>query len=136
MFLDALLFKYARDRMEADGRPIEHSQHLLCGRGFWQIGDPPWLVRMERLGFRCAGAPSFFIEQDWAPLPAIHDEAGRPISNLDYNRAFGLPGRYQGTTPPPDPASLHLPAAPAGSDPPGPGSARQLQYFQTLFPFT
>ena len=137
VFLDALLFKYARDRMEAEGRPIEHSQHLLCGRGFWQIGDPPWLVRMERLGFSLRwGAESFFIEQDWAPLPAIHDEAGRPISNLDYNRSFGLPGRYQGTTPPPDPAGLHLPArvpevVRLAQDP-----RAKLQYFQTLFPFT
>lgn len=137
LFLDALLLKYARDRMAAEGRPIEHSQYLLCGRGFWQIGDPPWLVRMERLGFSLRwGAESFFIEQDWAPLPAIHDEAGRPIANLDYNRSFGLPQRYQSAPPPADPWGLHLlervpEVIRLAQDP-----RAKLQYFQTMFHFT
>ena len=135
-FLDALLAKYARDRMVASGSPIEHSQHLLCGRGFWQIGDPPWLVRMERLGFELRlGAESFFVERDWAPLPPIHDAAGRCISNLDYNRSFGLPERYQGTSPA-RPSPFHvLERVPEvirlAQDP-----RAKLQYFQAMFHFT
>ncbi len=136
VFLDALLSKYARDRMVAAGSPIEHSQFLLCGRGFWQIGDPPWLVRMERLGFELRwGAESFFIEHDWAPLPAIHDAEGRGISNLDYNRSFRLPERYQATTP--ERASpFHLlervPEVIRLSQDP----RAKLQYFQAMLSFT
>jgi GNAT superfamily N-acetyltransferase len=136
VLLDALLSKYARDRMERDGKPIEHSQFLLCGRGFWQIGDPPWLVRMERLGFDLRwGAESFFIEHDWAPLPAIHDDAGRVIGNLDYNRSFRLPDRYQGTSPE-RPSQFHLlervPEVIRLSQDP----RAKLQYFQAMFHFT
>lgn len=137
IFLDALLSKYARDRMVANGHRIEHSQYLLCGRGFWQIGDPPWLVRMERLGFELRwGAESFFIEQDWAPLPAIHDDQGRAISNLDYNRSFGLPARYQDGQQPARPSQFHvLDRIPEvirlAQDP-----RAKLQYFQTMFHFT
>jgi hypothetical protein len=135
-FLDALLAKYARDRMVANGHPIEHSQHLLCGRGFWQIGDPPWLVRMERLGFDLRwGAESFFIEHDWAPLPEIHDDHGRAITNLDYNRSFRLPERYQGTAPE-RPSPFHLlervpEVIRLAQDP-----RAKLQYFQAMFHFT
>ncbi len=94
--LDKILEKYAKDHIDEHQRAIEHSQHLLCGRGFWQIGDPPWLPRMEKLGFRLRrGAESFFIEHDWARLPAIFDhETGEPISNVAYNTSYGLPQRY------------------------------------------
>ena len=136
VFLDALLAKYARDRMVANGSPIEHSQYLLCGRGFWQIGDPPWLVRMERLGFELRwGAESFFLEHDWAPLPPIHDGDGRAIGNLEYNRSFGLPERYQNAKPA-RPSELHLleripEVIRLAQDP-----RAKLQYFQTMFHFT
>jgi hypothetical protein len=73
-------------------RPL-HSQHLLCGRGFWQVGDPPWKSRMTKIGFYLrGGAESFFIEQPWAPLPPIsYDKgAGPVISNENYNATFGL----------------------------------------------
>jgi hypothetical protein len=134
-FLDALLSKYARDRIVATGKPIEHSQYLLCGRGFWQIGDPPWLVRMERLGFQLRwGAESFFIEHDWAPLPEIHDGDGRVITNLDYNRSFGLPERYRDAQPQ-RPSPFHLldrvPEVMRLSQ----DSRAKLQYFQTMFDF-
>jgi hypothetical protein len=130
-----LFEKYARDRMVRDGHPIEHSQHLLCGRGFWQIGDPPWLVRMERLGFDLRwGAENFFIEHDWSPLPAIHDGQGRPISNLDYNRSFGLPDRYRDAKPA-RPSVFHLlervPEVMSLAQNP----RAKLQYFQTMCPF-
>ncbi|MFT3698722.1 MAG: hypothetical protein QM831_36585 [Kofleriaceae bacterium] len=134
LFLDGLLAKYARDRMVATNAPIEHSQHLLCGRGFWQIGDPPWLVRMQRLGFELRrGAESFFIEHPWAPLPVIHDHVGRVISNLEYNRSFELPARYDA---PRMPSPLHLdhriPEVIALAQDP----RAKLQYFQTMFSFT
>jgi hypothetical protein len=131
--LDAIREKYAKNHLEAHRRPIEHSQYLLCGRGFWQIGDPPWLSRMEKLGFYLRqGAESFFIERDWAPLPPIFAN-GQPISNLDYNQSFGLPQRYQAATPPS--GAHHLPqripeVVRLSQDP-----RAKLQYFQTLFDF-
>jgi GNAT superfamily N-acetyltransferase len=133
--LDAIVTKYAKDHIEAHGRAIEHSQFLLCGRGFWQIGDPPWLSRMEKLGFYLRkGAESFFIEHDWAPLPPIY-EAGRQVSNLEYNQSFGLPQRYQNRELSSDARAQHLPqripeVVRLAQDP-----RAKLQYFQTMFDF-
>lgn len=105
LLLDAIRTHYARDHLRAHDRRVGHAQHLLCGRGFWQIGDPPWLARMERLGFFLRrGAESFFLEHPWAPLPKIVDsKTGAEVTNLAFNSAYGLPGRY---LPPPDPAQL------------------------------
>ncbi|MCB9748468.1 MAG: hypothetical protein H6713_00535 [Myxococcales bacterium] len=132
--LDAIVRKYSRDHLEARGAPIEHSQHLLCGRGFWQIGDPPWLSRMQALGFYLRwGGESFFLERDWAPLPPIY-EGARRITNLEYNRAFGLPQRYEGRAPPASGAAHLLDRVPEvirlARDP-----RAKLQYFQTMFDF-
>jgi GNAT superfamily N-acetyltransferase len=133
--LAAIVGKYAKDDIDARGAPIEHSQHLLCGRGLWQIGDPPWLARMEKLGFYLRwGAESFFIEHDWAPLPPTFDR-GRPLSNREYNRSFGLPHRYQEGRSPPA-SSEHLldrvdTVVSLSQDP-----RAKLQYFQTMFDFT
>jgi GNAT superfamily N-acetyltransferase len=94
--LAAIVEKYSRNDIEARGAPIEHSQYLLCGRGLWQIGDPPWLARMEKLGFYLRwGAESFFIEHDWAPLPPIFDRGrGSPTSTTtDPSACRALPGR-------------------------------------------
>jgi len=129
--LDAIVSKYSKDDIEARGASIEHSQHLLCGRGFWQIGDPPWL---SRLGFYLRwGSESFFIEHDWAPLPPIFDH-GRTTSNLEYNRAFGLPLRYEAGRPPPQSTEHILDRVPTvirlSQDP-----RAKLQYFQTMFDF-
>ena len=132
--LAAIVEKYSRDDIQARGARIEHSQYLLCGRGLWQVGDPPWLSRMEKLGFYLRwGAESFFIEHDWAPLPPTFDR-GRRISNLEYNRSFGLPRRYEeGRTPPA--SSEHLldrvdAVIRLAQDP-----RAKLQYFQTMFDF-
>lgn len=131
--LDAILEKYARDYIEAHNLAIEHSQHLLCGRGFWQVGDPPWLSRMQKLGFYLRrGAESFFIEHDWAPLPAIYAN-GERISNRSYNRSFRLPDRYReldGVV-----SGEHLDeripeVIRLAEDP-----RAKLQYFQTMFDF-
>jgi len=132
--LDAIQNKYANDTMEARGLAIEHCQHLLCGRGFWQVGDPPWLPRMEKLGFYLRwGAESFFIEQDWAPLPPVFAH-GEPISNLEYNRSFGLPQRYRNAEPPND-STVHLPQRIAEVTRLSQDPRAKLQYFQTLFDF-
>lgn len=134
LLLDAILEKYAKDHIEARGGVIEHSQYLLCGRGLWQIGDPPWLSRMEKLGFRLRwGAESFFIEHDWAPLPPVV-VGGRRLSNVEYNLSFGLPQRYQGAARPPG-EPHHLPqripeVVRLATDP-----RAKLQYFQTMFDF-
>ncbi|HRI07456.1 MAG TPA: hypothetical protein PKW35_06545 [Nannocystaceae bacterium] len=132
--LDAIVAKYARDHLQSVGAPIEHSQHLLCGRGFWQIGDPPWLSRMLRLGFYLRwGAESFFIEHEWAPLPPIF-EGGRRLQNPEYNASFGLPRRYlEGDTPAPSTEHLldRVPEVIRLARDPG----AKLQYFQTMFDF-
>ena len=132
--LDAIVEKYAKDDIEARGASIEHSQHLLCGRGLWQIGDPPWLSRMEKLGFYLRwGAESFFIEHDWAPLPPIFDH-GRTTSNVEYNHTFGLPRRYEAGRPPPQSTEHILDRVPTvirlSQDP-----RAKLQYFQTMCDF-
>ncbi|MBK7827130.1 hypothetical protein [Nannocystis sp.] len=132
--LAAIVEKYARNAIEARGGSIEHSQYLLCGRGLWQIGDPPWLSRMEKLGFYLRwGAESFFIEHDWAPLPPTFDR-GQRISNLDYNRSFGLPRRYEEGRAPPASTEHILDRVDAvvrlSQDP-----RAKLQYFQTMFDF-
>lgn len=135
LLLDTIVLKYSRDFMEANELAIEHSQHLLCGRGFWQIGDPPWLTRMERLDFYLRwGAESFFIEHDWAPLPTIYDKSGVAIPNVEYNNSYGLPERYQSGAPHPGtdehliervPEMIEMSANPRA----------KLQYFQTMFDF-
>ena len=132
--LAAIVEKYSRVDIAARGASVEHSQHLLCGRGFWQVGDPPWLSRMERLGFYLRwGAESFFVEHDWAPLPPIFAR-DRRISNVDYNRSFGLPSRYQEGRPPPASTEHLLDRVDAvirlAQDP-----RAKLQYFQTMFDF-
>lgn len=134
--LAKIVENYARDHLVGHGLPVKHSQHLLCGRGLWQIGDPPWLERMQRLGFYLRrGAESFFLEHDWAPLPALRSpQTGEVISNLAYNRSFGLPDRY--LEPPPAhgsdedlpdrvPEVIRLSQHPAA----------KLQYVQTMFDF-
>ncbi len=132
--LAAIVSKYAKNDLEARGAAIEHSQYLLCGKGLWQIGDPPWLSRMEKLGFYLRqGAESFFVERDWAPLPPTYAR-GQRISNLEYNRSFGLPQRYLGGTPPAR-AKEHLldrveSVVRLSQDP-----RAKLQYFQTMFDF-
>jgi GNAT superfamily N-acetyltransferase len=133
--LAAIVDKYARDDLERRGARVEHSQYLLCGRGFWQVGDPPWLARMEKLGFYLRwGAESFFIERDWAPLPAIHDAHGQRVSNLEYAQSFGLPRRYEQDQAP-RPSREHLldrvpEVIRLAQDP-----RAKLQYFQTMFDF-
>lgn len=134
LILDTILVKYARDYIEAHGLPIEHSQHLLCGKGYWQIGDPPWLERIERLEFKLRwGAESFFIEHDWAPLTPSHDADGAPIPNPQYNASFGLPARYMDAQPPPGDEHLieRVPEIIRLSQQPN----AKLQYFQAMYDF-
>jgi GNAT superfamily N-acetyltransferase len=134
LLLDSILRYYARDFIDGHGLPVVHSQFLLCGRGFWQIGDPPWLNRMQKLGFyRRWGAESFFIEHDWAPLPPVVVD-GRTIDNVTYNHTYGLPGCYAaGSQPPPSDEHLmdRVPEVLRLADDP----RAKLQYFQAMFDF-
>ena len=135
--LDRIVTHYAKDHLDQHGREVPHSQHMLCGKGLWQIGDPPWLPRMEKLGFRRRwGAESFFIEHDWAPLPPIVDrETGKPISNVAYNESYGLPERYVSSKPTGDASQYLMDRVPEvirlSRDP-----RAKLQYFQAMFDFT
>lgn len=108
LFLDNIVKHYSKNALALDNKEPIHSQHLLCGNGFWQIGDPPWLIKMERLGFKLrSGAESFFIEHDWAPLEPIYQD-GKVISNIEYNQSFGLPDKYQVPFMYPDKQEEHL----------------------------
>jgi GNAT superfamily N-acetyltransferase len=134
LLLDSILRYYARDYLDQYSLPVVHSQHLLCGRGFWQIGDPPWLARMKRLGFyRRWGAESFFIEQAWAPLPPTVMN-GQRVDNQSYDRLFGFPACYA-TTETPHPSEEHLfdrvPEVLRLAQAPH----AKLQYYQALFDF-
>lgn len=134
-FLDGIIKYYSRDHIALHKNKIEHSQHLLCGRGFWQIGDPPWLAKMESLGFyRRAGAESFFIEHDWAPLQKVIWD-GCPISNTAYNKHFGMPDIYISGAEFSNKTDQHLwnriPKVVALSNDP----RAKLQYFQAMHNF-
>lgn len=124
---------YSRDHILAHDNKIEHSQYLLCGRGFWQIGDPPWLIKMKALGFYLrGGAESFFIEHDWSPLLPIF-EGDKRISNAEYNSSFGLPDKYNNFQP--DAHEHHLleripEVVKLSKDP-----KAKLQYFQAMYNF-
>lgn len=134
VFLDSIVKHYARDHIQLHHAPILHSQHLLCGRGFWQIGDPPWLPKMQKLGFyRRAGAESFFIEHDWAPLPPIYF-LGQKISNVAYNHSFDMPDIYEDAYPS-ESTDQHLmdripEVVRLSKDP-----RAKLQYFQAMYNF-
>lgn len=140
-FLENIVEYYSREHILLHNNRIEHSQHLLCGKGLWQIGDPPWLVKMKALGFFLrGGAESFFIEHDWAPLPPIYQD-GKVISNIEYNHSFGLPEMYKNYHPPSfSPLSMYSPDAylrdripeviRLSNDP-----KAKLQYFQAMFNF-
>lgn len=134
-FLDNIVKFYSRDHIEKHGSPIAHSQYLLCGRGFWQIGDPPWMPKMKALGFYLrAGAESFFIEHDWAPLAPIFDAEGKQISNVAYNESYGLPKLYDDFTPSPSTDQHLLDRVPVVKQLAQNPKAK-LQYFQVMFNF-
>ncbi len=75
--------------------PPTHAQPMLPGIGFWQIGDPPWLERMGRLGFfPRLGAESFHMDCDWDPLIPTLDAQGEARDHVSYNRDFGIQDIY------------------------------------------
>lgn len=137
-FLQNIVRYYSREVLDGDGGRAEcsiiHSQYLLCGRGFWQIGDPPWMARMKKLGFyRRWGAESFFIEHEWAPLPAVII-GERRIDNLTYNRMYDMPvcyGNDQVAHPSDDHMFERVPEVIRLAQDPN----AKLQYFQAMFDF-
>lgn len=134
LFLQSIVRYYSRDVLDTNNLPIVHSQYLLCGKGFWQIGDPPWLARMSKLGFfRRWGAESFFIEHDWAPLPETVMD-GQVVSNVDYNQRFKMPECYQGEHEP-YPSDEHLMDRVEEMCRLAQQPHAKLQYFQAMFNF-
>lgn len=71
-----------------------HSQPLICGEGLFQIADPSWLPYMLDIGFKVRyGAETYYVDHEWSPLaPVIMD--GDVISNINYNKHFGMPNVY------------------------------------------
>jgi len=125
---------YSRDHLLLNNDSIVHSQHLLCGQGFWQIGDPPWLVKMRALGFYLReGAENFFIERDWAPLtPIVLD--GKTISNIEYNQSYGLPQKYLESHQPKE-SPHHMPERIPEVIKMSQSPKYKLQYFQAMYDF-
>ena len=131
--LDGIARHYAAVSLASRGGDPEHGQALLAGRGFWQVGDPPWLPKMAALGFfRRAGAESFFVERPWSPLPPLR-KAGRKVGNLEYTHALGLPELYERFTPFPSDEHLlgRIPEVVRLSQDP----QAKLQYFQVMRDF-
>jgi len=136
-FLENIRRYYANDVLAASERPDPiHSQSLLCGIGFWQIGDPPWMERMKKLGFyRRWGAESFFVEHDWAPLPQTVMD-GKVVDNLAYNRLFGMPDCYApGQERHRHPSDEHLQERVAEVVRLAQNPRYKLQYYQAMFGF-
>jgi hypothetical protein len=95
LMLESIIQNYSKEYIEATEAKVTHSQRLLCGRGFWQIGDPPWLARMSKLGFKQRlGCETFHVETDWDPLIPTLDKDGRKIEHVPYNQSFGMPQLY------------------------------------------
>lgn len=133
--LDTIHRHYSEVYLSARGLQPQHSQPLLAGRGFWQLGDPPWLVKMRKLGFYLrAGAESFFIDQAELPLPDIFAPDGQRIAHTTYNAAFGLPQLYDDVQALP-PSAEHLRERIARVQALARSGRAKLQYFQTLFDF-
>lgn len=132
-FLENIVKYYSRDYIQTHQLKIEHAQHLLCGRGFWQVGDPPWLPKMKSLGFYLrAGAESFFMEHDWCRLAPMY-EGSQQISNVAYNASYGLPAIYDSWQP--NHSTHHLTERiPEVCKLSEAGNAK-LQYFQAMFDF-
>ncbi len=133
LLIGAIKRYYSRDYLDAYDHEIEHSQHLLCGKGFWQVGDPPWLPKMQALGFYLrGGAESFFLENDWHTLrPVIKDS--KAISNIEYNQSYGLPKIYENWVPAKSDEHLvdRVPEVIKMSQDP----KAKLQYFQAMYNF-
>ena len=104
---------------------------LISGRGFWQLADPPWLEKMQPLGFYLrAGAESFFIDQEWNRLPPNFLNA-QQLSNVEYNAAFGLPNIYANWQPTIGREDLRQRLEEVGRL--AVAENAKLQYFQLLF---
>jgi hypothetical protein len=156
LMIEGLLENYSREYLQDKGLIPPHSQRLLCGKGFWQIGDPPWLARMGSLGFiPRLGAESFHVDVEWDPLIPTYDRENNRLDHVAYNRSFGLPQMYldllEGRPSPYRRVYEELLRAHETGSPPPPGehmperistvidlalSGRaKIQYFQLLFPF-
>lgn len=95
LMIEAIVENYSRRYLTSTNALPPHSQRLLCGDGFWQIGDPPWLARMTSLGFMPRlGAESFHLDVDWMPLIPTYDLSGQVLDHVTYNRKFGVPQIY------------------------------------------
>lgn len=149
LMIQEIVKNYSRDYIQATNGKVIHSQRLLCGKGFWQIGDPPWLERMGHLGFfPRLGCETFHYNVDWDPLIPTYDNNGKIIEHVPYNKSFGLPDMYiqllEGKDSPyqhiyeealNSPSSVHLiHRIPAVIELAKSGKAK-LQFFQLLFPF-
>lgn len=156
ILIDEIVKNYSRDHLTRNDILPAHSQRLLCGKGFWQIGDPPWLPRMSRLGFvPRLGAESFHIDTDWDPLIPTYNRDGKELHHREYNASFGLPQMYEkllagedspytglynsamlahktGLTPPP---GDHMPERIAKVVELAKSGRAKFQYFQLLFTF-
>ncbi len=134
--LHGIVQNYSRDHLLKYGIDPCHSQHLLCGKGLWQIGDPPWLTKMEKLGFWLrAGAESFFIDNEWAPLDPIY-HFGEKVENVSYNEKYGLTSRYSINDFSRVDPSVHLLKRVGHVKRLAQSSQAKLQYFQACFHFT
>jgi len=149
LMIREIVKNYSREYIHMAGGAVEHSQRLLCGKGFWQIGDPPWLSRMGKLGFiPRLGCETFHTDVDWDPLAPTYDKDGKVIDHVSYNQSFGLPQMYVKLFEGQDSPYRHIYEVALKSQSGdhlleriptvielGKSGKAKLQYFQLLFPF-
>lgn len=150
MMIQQIIKNYSLEYICSTGSKVQHSQRLICGSGLWQIGDPPWLARMTKLGFyQRLGSETFHIDTEWDPLVPTLDKEGKKIDHVAYNQSFGLPEIYHKMLEKRDPESQKI-YQKALKDPKGhhlffripeviekaQSGRAKLQYFQLILPFT
>ena len=93
MLIREVIKNYALLYMLENNLNINHSQHLICSKGLFQIADPSWREPMMNIGFKLRhGAETFYVDREQDPLPRA--SIGYETDNVSYNRKFGLPQIY------------------------------------------
>lgn len=96
LMINNIVSHYSRKYLMNTSNNLAHSQPLLNGEGLWQIGDPPWLARMSKLGFiPRLGAESFHIDVAWDKLHELLDSNEHIVDHTRYNSLNGLFSIYQ-----------------------------------------
>lgn len=114
---------------------LQHSQPLIHSKGLFQIADPSWKKYMLNIGFKLRyGAETFYLDREWDKLTPININ-GKEVSNVAYNRMYGIPQFYERLNLQDKNTSIDLrERIPQVIKLANSGNAK-LQYFQMLYTF-